>query len=55
MQKCFEYLRVFDECKTHLCFEFISHAILSILYSYSYKTHNISYKFGFLGFLMENK
>ena len=32
-------LRVFDECKTHLCFEFISHAILSILYPYSCKTH----------------
>ena len=30
-------LGVFDECKTHLCFELISHAILSILYSYSCK------------------
>ena len=28
-------LGVFDECKTHLCFEFISHSILIILYSYS--------------------
>ena len=41
-------LGVFDECKTHLCFEFISHAILSILYSYSCKTHNISSKLGFV-------
>ena len=40
-------LGVFDECKTHLCFEFISHAILSILYLYSRKTHNISSKLGF--------
>ena len=39
-----------DECKTHLCFEFISHAILSILYPYSCKTHNISFKHGFVGF-----
>ena len=28
-----------DECKTHLCFEFISHAILRILYPYSFKNH----------------
>ena len=28
---------LFDECKIHLCFEFISHAILSILYPYSCK------------------
>ena len=48
-------LGVFDECKTHLCFEFISHAILSILYPYSCKTHNISSKLGFQGFLMESK
>ena len=34
-------LGVFDECKTHLCFEFISHAILSILYLMSLKTHLI--------------
>ena len=27
-------LGVFDECTIHLCFEFISHAILSILYPY---------------------
>ena len=47
-------LGVFDECKTHLGFEFISHAILSILYPYSCKTHNISSKLGFVGFLMEN-
>ena len=46
-------LGVFDECKTHLCFEFISQAILSILYPYSCKTHNISSKFGFARFLME--
>ena len=39
-----------DECKTHLCFEFISHAILSILFPYSCKTHNISSKLGFVGF-----
>ena len=44
-----------DECKTHLCFEFISHAIMSILYPYSCKTHNISFKHGFVGFLMESK
>ena len=44
-----------DECKTHLCFEFISHAILSILYPYSCKTHNISSKLGFAGFLIESK
>ena len=44
-----------DECKTHLRFDFISHAILSILYPYSCKTHNISSKLGFLGFLMEGK
>ena len=48
-------LEVFHECKTHLCFEFISHAILSILYSYSCKAHNISSKLGFAGFLMESK
>ena len=48
-------LGVFDECKTHLCFEFISYAILSILYPYSCKTHNISSKLGFAGFLMKNK
>ena len=44
-----------DECKTHLCFEFISQAILSILYPYSCKTHNISSKLGFTGFFMESK
>ena len=43
-------LGVFDECKTHLCFEFISHDILSILYPYLCKTHNISFKLGFVGF-----
>ena len=48
-------LRVFDECKTYLCFEFISHAILNILYPYPCKTHNISFKLGFAGFLMEIK
>ena len=47
-------LRVFDESKTHLCFEFISHAILSILYPYLCKTHNIFSKLGFAGFLMES-
>ena len=31
-------------------FEFISQAILSILYPYSCKSHNISSKFGFIGF-----
>ena len=46
---------VFDECKTYLCFEFISHAILNILYPYSFKTHNSSSKLGFAGFLMESK
>ena len=44
-----------DKCKTHLCFEFISHDILSILYPYSCKTHKISSKLGFAGFLMESK
>ena len=48
-------LGVFDECKNHLYFEFISHAILSILYPYSFKTHNIFSKLGFAGFLMESK
>ena len=47
--------RVFDECKTHLCFEFISHAILCILYPYSCKTHKISSKLGFVGLLMKIK
>ena len=42
-----------DESKPYLCFEFISHAILSILYPYSCKTHNISSKFGFFGFFMK--
>ena len=44
-----------DECKTHLCFEFISHAILCILYPYSCKTHKISSKLGFVGLLMKIK
>ena len=48
-------LGVFDGCKTHICFEFISHAILSNLYPYSCKTHNISSKLGFLEFLMKSK
>ena len=48
-------LGVFDECKTHQCFAFISHVIFSILYSYSCKTNNISSKFGFARFLMESK
>ena len=42
-------LGVFDECKTHLCFEFISNVILHILYPYSCKTHKISSKLGFVG------
>ena len=44
-----------DECKTHLCFEFISHAILCILYPYSCKTHKISSKLCFVGLLMKIK
>ena len=48
-------LGVFDECKIHLCFEFISHGILRILYPYSCKTHNISTKLGFVGLLMKSK
>ena len=44
-----------DECKTHLCFEFISHAIFLILYPYSCKTHKISSKLGFVGLLMKSK
>ena len=50
------YVReIVDECKTHLCFEFISHAILCILYPYSCKTHKISSKLGFVGLLMKSK
>ena len=49
------YQTVIDEYKTHLCFEFISHAIYRILYPYYYKTHNISSKLGFSRFLMESK
>ena len=48
-------LGVSDECKTHLCFEFISHAILCILYPYSCKTHKIFSKLGFVGLLMKSK
>ena len=48
-----------DECKTHLCFEFISHVILQIIYIYIYiyscKTHNISSKLGFVGLLTKSK
>ena len=44
-----------DECKTHLCFEFISHAILCIWYPYSCETHKISSKPGFVGLLMKSK
>ena len=43
-----------DKCKTHICFEFISHDILCILYPYSCKTHKISFKLGFLGLLMKS-
>ena len=46
---------VADECKTHLCFEFISHVNLSILYPYSCKNHKISSKLGFARFLIESK
>ena len=48
-------LGVFHECKTHLCFEFISHVILCILYPYSCKTHKISSKLGFVGLLIKSK
>ena len=48
-------LGLFDECKTHLCFKFISHAILFILYPYSCKTHKISSKLGFVGLLIKIK
>ena len=48
-------LGVFDEGKTHLCFEFISHAILCIWYPYSCETHKISSKLGFVGLLMKSK
>ena len=48
-------LGVFDECKTPLCFEFISHVISRILYLYSSKTHNVSSKLGFARFWMESK
>ena len=53
--ECVFWLWETDECKTHLFFEFILHAIFSILYLYSCKTHNISSKLGFAEFLMENK
>ena len=46
---------VFDECKTHLCFEFISHVILCILNPYSCIIHKISSKLGFVGLLMKSK
>ena len=46
---------MFNECKTHLCFEFISHAILCILYPYSCKTHKISSKLSFVGLLIKSK
>ena len=46
---------VVDECKTHLCFEFISHVILCILYPYSCKTRKISSKLGFVGLFMKSK
>ena len=46
---------VADEFKTYLCFEFISHAILRILYPYSCKTHKIYSKLGFIGLLMKSK
>ena len=32
-----QFGHICDECKTHLCFELISHAILCILYPYSCK------------------
>ena len=48
-------LGVFDECKTHLGFEFISHAILCIWYPYSCENHKISSKFCFVGLLMKSK
>ena len=48
-------LGVFDECKNHLCFEFISHSILCIYSPYSCKTHKISSKLGFVGLLMKIK
>ena len=51
----FFYSSPIDECKTHLCFEFISHDILCILYPYSCKTHNISSKLGFVGLLMKSE
>ena len=44
-----------DECKTHLCFEFILHAILIILYPYSFKILNISSKLGFARFLIKKQ
>ena len=48
-------LGVFDECKTHLCFEFISHAILCILYPYSCKTYKISSKTWFCRIIDEKQ
>ena len=44
-----------DECETHICFELISHVFFSILYPNSCKTHKISSKLGFVGFLMKRK
>ena len=49
------YKQLGDECKTHLCFEFISHAILCILYPYSCKTDKYSSNLGFVGLLMKSK
>ena len=48
-------LETSDECKTHPCYEFISHTVLRILYPYLCKTHKISSKLVFLGLLMKSK
>ena len=50
-----QLVRGFDGYKTHLCFESISLANLSILYLYSCKTYNISAKLGFVRLLMKSK
>ena len=45
---------VFNECKTYLCFEFISHSILILLYPYLCKINNIFSNLGFVGLLMKS-
>ena len=48
-------LGVFDECELIYVLSPFHMLFLSILYPNSCKTHNISSKFGFVGFLMKSK